>query len=181
MDRREALKKIGVGGITVVGASAVMSSPAFANPGTNDDIATAVTPAIQLTKSTAASNVQATIIGSLSVGGTSVTCPFGGAGSTQTLNSSSTTWRRTGPLPASDPQTGQNPVLLDGTAGNGSYTAEVQFLVRCVDRNGLGVCASVVVVFTFKVTANGGTVSAPTIESVGTPVYNSADCTAAAQ
>ena len=34
MDRRDALKKLGMGGATVVGASMVVSSPAFADSGT---------------------------------------------------------------------------------------------------------------------------------------------------
>ena len=46
-DRRDALKKLGMGGATVVGASMIVSSPAFANPGTPADIATAVSGQVE--------------------------------------------------------------------------------------------------------------------------------------
>ena len=50
MDRRDALKKLGMGGATVVGASMVVSSPALANPGTEDCDATSGTPSITAVK-----------------------------------------------------------------------------------------------------------------------------------
>ena len=53
MDRRDALKKLGLGGATIIGASAVSSSPAFADSGTVNcryTYSTAATAAITLTR-----------------------------------------------------------------------------------------------------------------------------------
>ncbi len=47
MDRREALKKLGAGGLTVAGASMIVSTPAFAY-----DLPTGVTPATMTVTST---------------------------------------------------------------------------------------------------------------------------------
>ncbi len=53
MDRRDALKKLGMGGATVVAASAVMSSPAFADSGSVScryTYTTAATASISITR-----------------------------------------------------------------------------------------------------------------------------------
>jgi hypothetical protein len=55
MDRRDALKKLGMGGATVLGASAVMSSPAFADSGSVScrySYTTASTASISITRPT---------------------------------------------------------------------------------------------------------------------------------
>jgi hypothetical protein len=50
MDRREALKKLAIGGATVAGASVVISSPAFASGGSNGSQPGVAAPIVTLTK-----------------------------------------------------------------------------------------------------------------------------------
>lgn len=66
MDRREALKKIGVGGVTVLGATAIVSSPAFAY--TNPTVA-AGNPTITIMNTS--DNMANVMVGALIAG----TCP----------------------------------------------------------------------------------------------------------
>lgn len=75
MDRREAMKKIAVGGATVVGASAVVSSPAFAHAGP-----TIVSPGTLSASINVDNNRRRRI--TLSLAGASVTCPTSASGGT---------------------------------------------------------------------------------------------------
>jgi len=79
MDRREAMKKIAVGGATVVGASAVISSPAFAF----DQPVQTTAPTFNLTFSNSPVRGQATVtqalpgVGSCNASATGGTDPVG--------------------------------------------------------------------------------------------------------
>lgn len=70
MDRRDALKKLGMGGATMVGASAIMSAPVFADGGSTSSRPGTDAPTITLTR---LNNDAAS--GSISIA--RLPCPFG--------------------------------------------------------------------------------------------------------
>jgi hypothetical protein len=174
MDRREALKKMAVGGATVVGASTVMSSVAFANPGTANCAASA---SVALSYSTTGNTAAITV----SVTGVSCPCPPGNPSSPQvTYNLSSPalgTWLSaitsttnvlTMPMP-------NNPPLGVGYPYTRSWTVLVR--VRCLDRNGQPVCATFEASGTTTKTANGNNPTfTPASPPSGSVTYSPATC-----
>ena len=76
MDRRDALKKLGMGGATIVGATAVMSSPAFADSGSLSCRYTYTTAATATISITRPANSQVRLV--LSATAPAGTCGCGG-------------------------------------------------------------------------------------------------------
>jgi hypothetical protein len=76
MDRRDALKKLGMGGAAAVGASMVVSSPAFASPGTTSCVSSPTgIPTVSVVKTgNAARSPFATLTFSIGVGQVSCQC-----------------------------------------------------------------------------------------------------------
>jgi hypothetical protein len=134
MDRRDALKKLGMGGATVVGASMIVSSPALANPGTNDCAATGGNPTVTAQRNS----------GNATNGGYSLTINYTGLGTISC------------PCPGSPPAslvgvpTGW---LLGATSApdglsatwaslsNGTFDFSFSIRVRCLDGASQPVCA----------------------------------------
>jgi hypothetical protein len=77
MDRREALKKLGIGGATVAGASLIMSSPASADSGSPNCRYTYTAPATATISITRPQNSQVRF--QLSVSSPTGSCPCGGS------------------------------------------------------------------------------------------------------
>jgi hypothetical protein len=139
MDRRDALKKLGFGGAVIVGASAVSSSPAFADSGTVNcryTYSSAATAAITLTRpgnNTGRFRVTATPpAGSCPCGTASpvVSYSFYGAltGNT-TVVASSGGW-----VAGSTFDSGT--LAIGGGNSSFNYTIQVGVRVRCNDKNG---------------------------------------------
>jgi hypothetical protein len=128
MDRRDALKKLGMGGATVVGATMVMSSPAFAEPGTPTCAANSGNPAVTISGSGNAnlSAAQVTITMSGVTGVTGVNCPCTG---TATASGAPYDWRLAGAAPASI--LGNTATWTGLNATTRAYTFRIR--VRCTD------------------------------------------------
>jgi hypothetical protein len=134
MDRREALAKLGMGAATAAGASLIVSTPAFASPGTPDDVATAVSGQVRVLRAGSNRPTQATLTNVV------VTCPQGGPGTFDNV-----VWSNGGlGLTTSFPTPN----------GGGTYTHQVSFIARCSDRSGLDVCAAYTGQFTYTVSGN---------------------------
>ena len=165
MDRREALKKLAVGGATAAGLTAVMTSTAFANPGTANCAASG-TPTVTGSRNGSAGNI------TLTLGVAGVTCPCPGGGTASLV--SAPTWQLNGNGPTS--QTASAPYSAfwnaQGTFINWNYT--VNFRVRCLDRNGQPVCA----LFSGSGTASHTHPNLVVSPVSGSLVYDSAVCPA---
>jgi hypothetical protein len=134
MDRRQALAKLGLGAATAAGASLIVSTPAFASPGTPDDVATAVFGQVRVLRTGSNRPTQATLTNVV------VICPQGGPGVFDDV-----VWSNGGVgLSTSFPTPN----------GSGTYSHQVSFVARCSDRNGFDVCAAYTGQFTYSVSGN---------------------------
>lgn len=127
MDRRDALKKLGMGGATIVGASMVVSSPAFAADGTPT---CGLTGAVNLSITSS----EAGDVTSIGVAPGAATCPCSGAApgiatSSWTLSKGTLT-----SLPTA------NPATWTGVTGNADYTVTVR--LTCEDGGSKNVCST---------------------------------------
>lgn len=138
MDRREALKKLGMGGATLLGASAVMSSPAFADSGTVNcryTYGTAATTTITLTRP--ANNTASVAVTTTAPAGS---CPCG-AGPTVTyayyaaLTGNATVPATSGGWVANTTFNATNLAIGGGNSAFG-YNVQVGVRVQCSDKNG---------------------------------------------
>ena len=143
MDRRDALKKLGMGGATAVGASMVVSSPAFANPGTPADIATAVSGQVSVLRTRSNTATQFTLLTNT----ISVTCPQSGPGSFV----DSILWFNNA--------TGATTSTFEPN-GSGSFSRTISFRVRCLDRDGEPICATYTGSFSYSHSGNTTNVNA---------------------
>ena len=152
VDRREALKKLAAGGAVAAGATAVLSSTAFANPGTQN-CAAGGSYAVSATFSGSTATLTATPA--------SVSCPCG----TSTPASTTFAW-------VLDLTTGAGNSIAK-SLGNGNKDWTLTVTVRCRDRKSRLVCATSS--FTGIVKVNGGTDF--TGGSTTNLTYSSAPCT----
>jgi hypothetical protein len=149
MDRRDALKKLGMGGATVVGATMIVSSPALANPGTQDCAAGAGAPEMTAATGTGSGSNTQLILTYVGLG--SITCGCPGA---PTLESGPTFAFPAGIL--SSPTNTTNPSIWTGVpAAASDFTVTLR--VRCIDPNGLAVCS--IVTATGNASRNGSTLT----------------------
>jgi hypothetical protein len=130
MDRRDALKKLGMGGATVVGASVILSSPAFAATGTAACAAQVGNPTISVTKTGNASQSQASITITYTGLG-SIVCPCVGPA---TLVGSPDLWTFNGV--SRSPGSSATWTGL----GSGTFNYSFRLKVRCLDRGNVALC-----------------------------------------
>lgn len=126
MDRREALKKLAVGGAAAAGVTAVMTSTAFANPGTQDCKPTQGSYSTTGTTTSSTATISVTTTVAAACPGT----PCGGADTTLV----SYTW--TGGVV----QTGGTSIVVTPGQGN-TVPWSLTVTVRCRDRNGQLTCS----------------------------------------
>ena len=143
MDRRDALKKLGMGGATIVGVSMIVSTPAFASPGTEADVATAVTGFVRVVRT--GSNRDTTF----ALQNVLVSCPQSGG----SYDLASVAWF--------NGVTGVDSTSVREPNGSSSYTRRISFRVRCSDRNGLDVCAAYTGQFSYSHSGNRVNTNAP--------------------
>ena len=154
MDRRDALKKLGMGGATVVGATMVISSPALANPGTQDCAATSGAPDITSGTGTGSGSNTQLVLTYAGLGTIACGCP-----GSPTLVSGPTFAFPAATL-ASATNTTNPSVWTDIPATQSTFTVTLR--VRCIDPNGLPVCSIVTANGTASRSGSTLTVTLPT-------------------
>lgn len=141
MDRREALKRLAVGGATAVGATAIMTSTAFGASGTQNCAALEANPTVTVAQDGNAGPGNATITLTLTTSPFPFNCPSlcGHGGPATLVLPVSTTWTLNGASPTSQPTDVSAQWV---SQGNGTPPFTVSFKVQCIDRTGDAVCST---------------------------------------
>jgi hypothetical protein len=153
MDRRDALKKLGMGGATVVGATMVMSTPALAQAGTPGCAATNLTLSISAsqTGNGGGQNPDAFVTFTPT---TTTNCPCNDPAAIPSLTVTSAS---IGTVTAPGPTV--------GPLGNGNnYSYSVTIRANCLDGGNIAVCSTATVTGTISIngTSQPGQVLAAT-------------------
>lgn len=135
MDRRDALKKLGMGGATVVGATMVVSSPALAADGTPTCVASSGT--LSITAVPVPEQGGPTVTLTITVAANDIVCPCQSPGTAPTIATSG--WSLSTGSPSGSTATSAS---WTGVGNKANFNYSVTVKLTCLDSGSKTVCSS---------------------------------------